>query len=122
MATEMNDALAAMAEAQKNLDTAVVSTVTPTQPWSSDLVQFLSISLLAFTTFALIMASVLMWRTNASPQHILRVFGIVAIIGVSALLLVTGFSNDQLTPIIGLFGAIAGYLLGKDPINKEDAT
>ena len=33
---------------------------------------------------------------------------------VSALLLVVGYSNEQLTPIVGLFGAIAGYLLGKD--------
>lgn len=32
----------------------------------------------------------------------------------SSLLLVVGYSNDQLTPIVGLFGAIAGYLLGKD--------
>jgi len=39
---------------------------------------------------------------------------VVIIVGLSALLLVAGFSNDQLTPIVGLFGAIAGYLLGKE--------
>ena len=38
----------------------------------------------------------------------------VIIVGLSALLLVAGFSNDQLTPIVGLFGAIAGYLPGKE--------
>ena len=40
--------------------------------------------------------------------------GVLAILAFSALLLVVGYSNEQLTPIIGLFGAIAGYLLGKE--------
>jgi pimeloyl-ACP methyl ester carboxylesterase len=29
-------------------------------------------------------------------------------------------SNDQLTPIVGLFGAIAGYLLGRDSRQPKD--
>ena len=37
----------------------------------------------------------------------LRLFGILTIIGISAVLLVVGYSNDQLTPIVG-------YLFGKD--------
>ena len=32
----------------------------------------------------------------------------------SSILLVTGYNKDQLTPIVGLFGAISGYLLGKE--------
>ena len=56
----------------------------------------------------------LLWKKGASGAHILRVFGIITILGFSALLLFVGYSNTQLTPIVGLFGAIAGYLLGKD--------
>jgi len=117
MANETSDPLTALAKAQAKLDNVVTTNDVPGQPWTPELVQFLSMSLLAFSALALIMASALLWRSNASPQHILRVFGILTIIGISALLLITGFSNDQLTPIIGLFGAIAGYLLGKDSSN-----
>jgi len=50
----------------------------------------------------------------------LRAFGILSIICVSAVLLVVGYNNEQLTPSVGLFGAIAGYLLGKaDPARSE---
>jgi hypothetical protein len=35
--------------------------------------------------------------------------------------MVVGYSNEQLTPIIGLFGAVAGYLLGKDPGRSENS-
>jgi hypothetical protein len=55
-----------------------------------------------------------MWRSKAQPHHILRAFGILSIVALSALLMVVGYSNEQLTPIVGLFGAVAGYLLGKE--------
>jgi hypothetical protein len=84
------------------------------QPWSPDLVIYLSTSILLMTALALILGSVLLWKRSYAGQDILRLYGVVIIVGLSALLLVAGFSNDQLTPIVGLFGAIAGYLLGKD--------
>ena len=49
-----------------------------------------------------------------SSLGILKLFGILSIIGMSSILLVTGYNKDQLTPIVGLFGAISGYLLGKE--------
>lgn len=82
--------------------------------WSSELIQTLSGSILLFTLAIIGLSTVLLWRNKSSPQVILKTFGIITIIGVSSFLLVVGYSNDQLTPIIGLFGAIAGYLLGKD--------
>ncbi len=84
------------------------------QPWSPMLVQYLSGSILVFTLLVLALSTALLWRKDASAQDILRLFGIVSIIGMSTLLLVAGYSNDQLTPIVGLFGAIAGYLLGRE--------
>lgn len=84
------------------------------QIWSPDLVKFLSIAILLFTLASLVLCAILLWRSRSPGFHVLRVFGVITIIGVSALLLVVGYSNEQLTPIVGLFGAIAGYLLGKD--------
>jgi hypothetical protein len=118
VATETENALSALNSAQAALDGARGAAHT-VQPWTPDLVRFLSVSILGFSVVALIMVTALLWRSERTPQEVLRIFGIMAIIGVSALLLVAGYSNDQLTPIVGLFGAIAGYLLGKDPATKK---
>lgn len=84
------------------------------QPWTESLVRDLSVYVLGVLVFAFILCTILLWKRNTEASEILKVFGILSIIGLSALLLITGFSNEQLTPIVGLFGAIAGYLLGKD--------
>ena len=107
------DVFARMNEAQQVADTSA-ATDAGGQPWSADLVIYLSTSILLMTALALILGSVLMWKRNHSGQDILRLYGVVIIVGLSALLLVTGYDKEQLTPIVGLFGAIAGYLLGKD--------
>ena len=66
------------------------------------------------------LGSLLMWKKSSNGQEVLRLYGVVIIVGLSALLLVVGFSNSQLTPIVGLFGAIAGYLLGKESGKDTD--
>lgn len=122
MASAADAALAALDAAQKNLDKTLAQAPSPgwLQPWSPDLVQFLAIGVLLFAFAALILATALLWRSHAPAHHVLRVFGIITILCFSALLLIVGYSNDQLTPIVGLFGAIAGYLLGKDAQTKGE--
>ena len=111
-----SESMAALDAAQAAFDKASdISTSSEwIQPWTPQLVQYLSLSVLAFSLIALVLATLLLWRAGSPPQLILKVFGILSIIGFSALLLVAGYSHDQLTPIVGLFGAIAGYLLGKE--------
>ena len=121
MKTEAETAMSALDTAQKAFNKSLALPTSVTQPWSQELVQFLAIGVLGFSCIALIMATALLWRSSAPPHQVLRVFGIISILGFSALLLVVGYSNEQLTPIVGLFGAIAGYLLGKDsPTNKSE--
>jgi hypothetical protein len=111
------DAIAALDAAQAAMNAAAAQTAAAsslTQVWTPSLVQFLAIAVLLFTFGALLLGTLLLWRSKAPAAHVLRIFGVISIIGISALLLVVGYSNDQLTPIVGLFGAIAGYLLGKD--------
>jgi hypothetical protein len=45
-----------------------------------------------------------------------KLFIIVVVVGGSLFLLTAGYSQDQMTPIIGLLGTIVGYALGR----KED--
>ncbi|MGY8896453.1 MAG: hypothetical protein ACKVI8_00340 [Paraglaciecola sp.] len=91
------------------------------QPWSPELIMQLTYSILGFASLALLLCTILLWGKSVTSIGILRIFGILCIVGLSAILLITGFGKDQLTPIIGLFGAIAGYLLGKDS-SKEDGS
>ena len=112
--------ISALETAQKAFDKSQAPTAAWVQPWSPELVQFLAIGVLGFSCIALIMATALLWRSGAPPHQVLRVFGVITIVGFSALLLVVGYNNEQLTPIVGLFGAIAGYLLGKDSKTNKD--
>lgn len=113
MAADTSTALASLDRAQAAFDkaSAVSSTV---QPWSAELVRYLATSVLGFACIALLVSAALLWRAKAPADQVLRVTGVIAILAFSALLLVVGYNNEQLTPIVGLFGAIAGYLLGKD--------
>jgi hypothetical protein len=119
------DPISDMQAAQKAVDVTVRATTAAAAQnhlWSQELVICLSIEVLGFTIIALFLATVLLWRAKFSAHHVLRVFGILSILAFSALLLVVGYSNEQLTPIVGLFGAIAGYLLGKEaspPANQK---
>lgn len=104
-------------KAQKSSETASTSS----NEFPTETVTILSLSVLVFTFMALILSTILLWRQRSSAQHVLRIFGILSIVGVSAFLIIVGYSNEQLTPIIGLFGAIAGYLLGKDLTTDKSA-
>lgn len=114
--SQPSDLIAALDATQAAMNEAVIqATAIPlSQAWSPGLIRFLAIAVFVFTFGALLLGTLLLWRSKASASQVLRIFGVISIIGISALLLVVGYSNDQLTPIVGLFGAIAGYLLGKD--------
>lgn len=110
---------------------ATVSTQASKQQWSAELVQFLTMWVLGFACIALVLAAILLWRARSSSVGIVRAFGMILIISLSTFLVIVGYGNEQLTPIVGLFGAIAGYLLGKDsgpptpapePKEPKDAT
>lgn len=82
--------------------------------WPAPTVEFFTLTTFGFVLLTLSLCTVLLWKRESDPLQILRLFGIIVIICMSALLLFVGYDEGQLTPIVGLFGAIAGYLLGKD--------
>jgi hypothetical protein len=52
-------------------------------------------------------------RKGVPSGSILKVFGTILIIFSAVFLMVAGYSDTQVAPVIGLLGTIAGYLLGK---------
>jgi len=81
--------------------------------WSTSNAMTMSSSILGFGVFVILIAAFLI-RSGKSAESILRVFGTILIIVTSLFLVVAGYGNEQITPVIGLLGTIAGYLLGKE--------
>ena len=48
-----------------------------------------------------------------TAESSIRLSIVSLIIGAALVLIASGYSNDQIAPAIGLFGTIAGYLVGK---------
>ncbi len=91
------------------------------QPWSPELVMTLSISFLVFGLLLCLMIGWLIYKDKNAYQMI-QAFSLPLIIVSAVVLVVAGFSDRQIAPVIGLLGTIAGYLLGsrrKD--DSEDA-
>lgn len=72
----------------------------------------LSISVLVFVLLIVGIMTYLI-RAGRKADDVLRALGVPMIIGAAVFLVVTGFSQNQISPVIGLLGTIAGYLLGK---------
>lgn len=73
----------------------------------------LSIAILLFGL--IIMLAILIFQKKKAPEtnyHPFKLIGLMFIGTVSVFLIPAGFSNNQITPIIGLLGTLAGYLVG----------
>lgn len=74
---------------------------------------YMSIAVLIFGVLVVAAQTILFYRQKANVEEAFKYF-IVTLIIIGALFLVTaGYGNQQIAPILGLLGTIAGYLLGK---------
>ncbi len=74
---------------------------------------WLSGMLLFFSFLVICILSYLIKQDASKLESLLKVFGTILIIVVSIFLIVAGYSEKQIAPVIGLLGTLAGYLLGK---------
>lgn len=73
----------------------------------------LSLTIVGFHAVALaIVAILIIRRPDLEIADLTRLIGLILIIGGALLLVSSGFDKDQITGVVGLMGAIAGYLLG----------
>ena len=73
----------------------------------------LALVIVGLTVVVLAALAVLLWRKDASAEDSIRAFALVLIILGTLVLICAGYSNDQIAPAVGLFGTLAGYLLGR---------
>lgn len=76
--------------------------------------KIMSIFVLILGLVVLLFEFLLLWRSKAQADDILRVLGVSLIIVAALFTVAAAFDVTQLTPVIGLLGTIAGYLIGKD--------
>jgi len=94
------------------------------QPWSPELVKYLSTSILLFGLGVMVIMGWLVVRRGIT-QGVLRLICVPLIVVAAVFLMVAGYDDQQLSPIVGLLGTIAGYLLGKtepSPTSGEGAS
>lgn len=73
----------------------------------------LTVYYLVFGFIVLIITAFLLHKSSIDSHTTFKYFIIVLLILSMLLLIATGLNNDQIAPAVGLFGTIAGYLLGK---------
>lgn len=80
----------------------------------SPLETYLSIGVLGFCVLVLGLEVLVMLRTRVTwgPTTV-RIFGLTLVINSGLFLITAGYSQDQIAPMMGLLGTIAGYLLAR---------
>lgn len=83
---------------------------------------WLSLLILAFGTVVVSVQFSLLRKKKFDGNDILKVFGVTLIIVGTLFLIAAGFGDKQIAPAMGLFGTLAGYLLGRasvEPAPRE---
>jgi hypothetical protein len=73
----------------------------------------LALVVIALGVMVMLMLTVFLRSKAATPDDGIRAYGLTLIIIGTMVLICAGYSNDQIAPAMGLFGTIAGYLLGR---------
>ena len=79
---------------------------------------WLSGMILSFSLIVIGLISYLI-KLGSDLELLLKVFGTILIIVAAVFLIVAGYSEKQIAPVIGLLGTLAGYLLGKQLPEKK---
>lgn len=73
----------------------------------------LSIAILAFGVVLILSILLFQSRSDRGLTYLtFKIVGVIFIGTVSVYLITAGFNNSQITPVVGLLGTLAGYLIG----------
>ena len=80
--------------------------------------QMLAFSVLGLGVFVLCCLTYL-FRVGQRFDDLLRAFVTVLVVVAAVFLVVAGYSEKQIAPVVGLLGTIVGYVLGRSDQNKD---
>jgi len=85
----------------------------------------LSIAILFFGIIVIGLEVYLSSKKIIKPDHIFKIIILTLVIIGSVVLVVAGYTNNQITGVLGILGSISGYMLGKmdaaSPVHKPEA-
>ena len=82
----------------------------------------LSIGVLVFGALAMGMQIYVMIRANRYWDSLsIKIVGLTLVITAALFLIVAGYSQDQVAPIMGILGTVVGFLLGKEGVAEPPA-
>jgi ABC-type xylose transport system permease subunit len=113
-------------QSEKTTSQTQVGVPTPTgkQWWRADEAMTISATVLVFGLLVLVMMTFTLRKGGIHPDAVLKLFGTIIVVIGALFLIVAGYTDTQMGPVMGLLGTIAGYLLGKNssqPVEKEAA-
>lgn len=63
----------------------------------------------------------LLLRSGRATPYMMRIFVIIILVFGTLLVVSSSYSTEQIAPVVGFFGTIAGYLLGRTDRTQEGA-
>ena len=85
----------------------------PAQSFLTTTEGHLTLAIIALAALVLLIQMFALRSRQASADDVIRGCSIIFIITGTLVLITAGYTNDQIAPALGLFGTIAGYLLGR---------
>jgi hypothetical protein len=80
--------------------------------WTADNALTISSIVLIFGLCVMFMSARALMR-GIPAAAVLRLFGMLTIIVMAVFLIVAGYNTEQVAPVVGLLGTLAGYLVGR---------
>ncbi len=79
----------------------------------------MSSSVLFFGLLVFLAELYLMRLISFQPEQSIKLIAVTLIVVSTLFIITTGFSSEQIAPAMGLFGTVAGYMLGRSQAGKE---
>jgi hypothetical protein len=81
--------------------------------WLSSFEFWMSFSVLLFGLLVFIIEIIMVRLTKFQPEQTIKLLAVTLIVISTLFIITAGFNSEQIAPAMGLFGTIAGYMLGR---------
>lgn len=81
--------------------------------WLTSFEFWMSFSVLCFSVIVFVIEAVMVKFNTFQPEQTIRLLAVTLIVISTLFIITAGFDSEQIAPAMGLFGTIAGYILGR---------
>ncbi len=81
-----------------------------------------SCAVLGFGLLTLLLECWLALKDKLAGDLAFKIIGVTIVVTAGLFVIPAGYSQDQMSPLMGLLGAVAGYLLGKESLTRAPST